>query len=169
MRISLKSKKSKNGKNRNEAYRQAEAKWKRNDLKGAFQFFLESANEGYVPAFGTVGYFYDDGVGVRPNKDLALKWYKRAVAYGNRSSANNIGVIWREKGDLPRALKWFNRAVELGDPDANLEIAKIHLSRSQSSKKARLYLQKVVRTKRATLGSREEATGLLRWHFDAKN
>ena len=142
-------------------YQRGDEAWRRGRLRSAFRYFLAAARAGMVPAFGIVGQFYDRGDGVRADEDAALYWYRRASRDGDRSAANNIGCIWRDRGKLGRALRWFERAVELGDADANLNIAKIHLRKGDLAVAAR-YLNRTRRSPWVTEESKEEARLLLK-------
>lgn len=146
----------------NRLYQRADKYWSRGRLRPAFRLFLAAANAGIAPAFRIVGQFYDNGDGVTANADVALHWYRRAYRNGDYSAANNIGCIWRDRGKLSRAIWWFKRAVRLGDGDANLNIAKVYLRRRGNLAKAAQYLNKVLKSKRVTTGSKEEARQLLR-------
>lgn len=144
-------------------YTRAQKAWLRGRARSAFKLFLAAARAGEDGAFGIVAQFYDRGYGVRHDEKAALSWYQ--LAYGHRrtdsGAANNMGCIWRDRGKLVRALRWFQRAVELGDADANLEIAKVYLRKSDLVK-ARPYLHKTRRSPWATEQSKEEAGLLLR-------
>ncbi len=144
-----------------ELYQRAHKDWSRGRMRSAFRLFLAAAKAGMVPAFRTVGQFYDCGDGVRANEDAAIYWYRRAYRDGDYSAANNIGCIWRHRRQLGRALMWLHRAVRLGDDDANLNIAKIYLGDKRSLKKAIPYLKKIYRSRYVTEGTREEAKLLL--------
>ncbi len=114
-----------------------------------------------VAAFVTVGQFYDRGDGVKADENEALYWYRRASQHGSDSAANNIGCIWRDRGDLARALHWFERAVVLGDPEANLNIGKIYLNKGEVAR-ARNSLSKANRSPWVTEQSKEQARLLLK-------
>ncbi len=130
-------------------------------MRSAFRLFLAAAKAGMVPAFRTVGQFYDRGDGVKANQEAALYWYRRAYRHGSDSAANNIGCIWRDRGNLGRAILWLKRAAKLGDGDANLNIAKIYLHRKRDLRKATDYLNRTRKSRHATEGSKEEARLLL--------
>jgi TPR repeat protein len=143
----------------------AQLQWESGELRSAFRVFLAVAKAGDVIAQLNLGYFYDVGVGIKPNRPAAIYWYKRAYRQGHGSAANNIGTIFRDKGDTKRALAWFERAVKLGDTDANLEIAKIYIRERNQVVKAIPYLKCVIKTKvglNVSLASQEEAKRLLR-------
>jgi len=148
-------------------YQRGDEAWQKGQLRSAHRFFLAAATAGLAHVFGTLGQFYDRGDGVAADKNAALYWYRRASRNGDRSAANNIGCIWRDRGKLRRALQWFERAVKLGDADANLEIAKVYL-RKGDLVKARPYLHKTRRSPWATEQSKEEA-GLLLKKLTTKN
>lgn len=146
----------------NTLYQEAEEAWQRGRLKSAFRLFLTAAEAGSDAARATVGFFYDDGVGVKTDKDAALHWYRLAYRGGSDTAANNIGVIWRDKGKVDRALVWFRRAVRLGDGDANLQIAKIYLDIKPDLRKAIRYLKNAYKARFITEGSKDEAKRLLK-------
>jgi len=101
--------------------------WHRGQLRNAFRLFLVAANASDKASQLNVGYFYDNGVGTKRNREEALRWYKRAYRRGDASAANNIGTIWRDEQKPKRALSWFQPAVKLGDDGSNLEIAMHYL------------------------------------------
>jgi len=145
-------------------YARATEEWRRGRLRRAFRLFLSAAENGNRLAFETVGYFYDDGVGTKVDKDAALHWYRRAYRHGSFVAPNNIGVIYRDRKDLKRALAWFRRAVEHRDANANLNIAKIYLKDKRSIDKAIHHLEAVGKATAndATGSAKEEAKLLLK-------
>jgi TPR repeat protein len=145
----------------NELYRRGDQAWSKGDLRPAFRLFLAAARVGMEGAFSTVGNFYDNGIGVKADPDAALDWYRLAYRRGDRSVANNIGCILRDRKKFGQAIEWFRRAVQQKDGDANLNIAKIYL-RKGDLVKARSYLDKTRRSPWATERSQEEANSLLR-------
>ena len=143
-------------------YQRAHKHWRRGQLRSAFRLFLAAAKASMVPAFSTLGQFYDRGDGVRANEDAALYWYGRAYRHGDYSSANNIGCIWRDRKKFSRAISWLERAAKLGDGDANLNIAKIYLHNKHDLKKAIRYLNATCNADHVTEASKEEARRLLK-------
>ena len=143
-------------------FAKASEQWDRGKLRSAFRLFLSCAKRGDPGAQHNIGYFYDVGVGVRPNRTAAVYWYKRAFRRGYRTAASNIGTIFRDEGRTEQALSWFKRAIKLGDADANLEIAKI-LRKQGLAEKAVAYLKRIETAKSSdvTQASRQEAKRLL--------
>jgi TPR repeat protein len=105
--------------------------------------------------------FYQNGIGVKANPDAALYWCRLAYRAGDRSVANNIGCIVRDRKKFGQAIEWFRRAVQQKDGDANLNIAKIYLHKGDLVK-TRSHLDKTRRSPWATEQSKEEARSLLR-------
>jgi TPR repeat protein len=134
----------------------------RGRTRSAFRISLAAAKAGDAASQLAVGYCYDEGKGVLPNRSAALYWYGRAYRHGDASAANNIGTIWRDRGDSERALSWFRRAVKLGNDESNLEIAKYYLHGKRNPKKAIIHLEKVRRSEMVSEASAEEAKRLLR-------
>jgi TPR repeat protein len=80
---------------------------------------LQRAAAGGDPtAAGSLGYAYDVGKGIRRDKALALKWYRRAVRIGDIAAATNIATIYRDEGNLRLAHQWLLRAMNMEDGDA---------------------------------------------------
>jgi len=134
-------------------------------LRSAFRLFFAAAKLGDVTAQLNLGYCYDLGIGVRPNRSAALQWYKLAYRQGQSCAASNIGTIFRDEGDTRQALAWFERAVRLGDVEANLEIAKIYIGEKNQVVKAIRCLKRVIEAKArldVTVASKEEAQRLLK-------
>ena len=148
-----------------ETWVRADQEWERGRLRPAFRLMLAAAKMRESGAQVTVGYMYDNGVGTKHNKQAALYWYKRAYRRGEGTAAHNIGTVWRDDGNFPRALYWFERALRLNggdDGEANFEIAKLYLGKGQDHRKAALFLRKVCRSKNVTQECLEQAQRLLK-------
>jgi TPR repeat protein len=146
-------------------YTQAYAQYECGNYRSALRLFLSGAKRGDPSAQNMAGYFYDTGVGIRPNRSAALHWYKRAYKHRSRAAASNIGTIYRDEKNLKRALFWFRRAVQLGDVDSNVEIAKLLLLDTRSDvKKAITHLVRAIEAgpNDITEDSREQARRLLK-------
>jgi uncharacterized protein len=124
----------------------ANRQWDQGELRSAFRLFLAAAKAGSSNSQTSLGYFYDAGIGVKPNRELALRWYRRAYRQGDACAANNIGTIFRDEQKTTHALRWFELAVNLGGGDANLEIAKIYLTKNDRANAIR-YLKRTLKAK----------------------
>ena len=121
--------------------------WEDGDETKAFELFKQAAELGDIAAMLNVGYFLDEGLGVRVDKAAAMDWYRKAYDLGDASAANNIAILCREKNDLPGAADWFAKAAELGDGDALVELAKINVEGQgvpADAAKARAYLEQAL-------------------------
>jgi TPR repeat protein len=140
----------------------ADKEWEEGKPQSAFRLFLTAAKAGDRAAQTNIGYFYDNGIGIRRNKVKALYWYKRAYRRGDASAAHNIATIWRDKHKPQRALAWFRRAIRLGNDSSNLDFAKHYLQNESDLRKAIGYLIKVSRSDRVSEAEQEEAMQLLK-------
>jgi len=141
-------------------FRQAEKEWHRNNARSALRLYISAAAAGDIGALLNVGYFYDQGIGTRRNQATAMYWYKRAWRHRHPAAANNLGTIWRDRGQVLHALTWFHKAAKLGYEGANLEIAK-HYILNQDPRKAIACLNRVIRSSRVSEADVEEAKSLL--------
>src|SRR5271168_3560419 len=88
-------------------FQRADEQQQAGKLKSAFRLFLACAKAGDSGCQNNVGNFYRDGIGVKPNRERALYWYRRAYRRGLRGAASNIGVLFRDEKDLQKALACF--------------------------------------------------------------
>ncbi len=130
-----------------EIYLRGDRQQEKGNLKSGFRLLLAAAKLGNPGAQLNLGYTYDVGIGVRPNRTAAMFWYRKAylAERGNGSAANNIGTIFRDEHNYPEAVRWFRRAVLYGDVDANLELAKIYLRNPRQQEKAIAYLKAILK------------------------
>ena len=129
-----------------ETYRRADKQQELGNLKSGFRLLLTAAKMGNESAQHNLGYTYDVGLGVCRNRAAAMFWYKKAYrnGRGSASAAANIGTIYRDERNEPQAIAWFRRAIQHGDIDANLELAKLYLRKSNCQGKAFHCLQTVL-------------------------
>jgi TPR repeat protein len=137
--------------------------WDAGQNKRAFKLFLAAAQDGEVDAFNSVGYFYDHGIGVKRDADSAYAWYRRAALRGNLTGILNLGIWYRDSGNLRRSKLWFEKAHAKGDGSAAFELGKIWMRRRSSlhAKRARHYLTTAARSKFISEDERTEARVLL--------
>jgi len=124
-------------------FKKADDQLESGNLRSAFRLFMSGAKRNDSGAQHMLGYCYRRGIGVKPNREAALKWYKKAFSHGKSISAINIGIIYRDENNTRQALKWFQKAVDLDDDEANLEIAKILIKKCESAK-ALFHLKKII-------------------------
>lgn len=132
------------------------------DVRRAFRLMLRSAQASNLAAQVNVGYLYDVGIGVRRDQDKAVYWYRRAARRGEASAANNIGTVYRDRGQRRLARFWFGRAVSLGNDDAHLELAVLDLNSPGRGKRAKRHLVAVLKSMRVAPATQDRARELLR-------
>jgi len=98
------------------------------DLEHARWCFETAAHLGETIGMTWLGYMFDTGVGVTVDKAEAMRWYRRAWRQRCDTAANNIAILYRERGDHRAMFRWFQRSAAAGNGDAYLEIAKCYLS-----------------------------------------
>lgn len=142
---------------------EANRAWDAGKKKLAFQLFLTAARNGEEDAFNSVGYFFDHGIGVKKDPINAYAWYRRAAMRGNLAGCLNLGVWFRDVGNLRRSKFWFEKAYAQGDGSAAYELGKIYLSQrsGRSAQRALQYLTVAVKSKYISTDECEEAKKLL--------
>jgi TPR repeat protein len=140
----------------------ANDEWEAGNVRKAFELFSQAATAGDPFAQTSLGYFYDEGIGVKKNAEKAIWWYRKAARKGSVAAINNLAITYRDSGNLRRARSWFKKAFSKGDGDAALELAKLSLAgRRQDAKSAKKYLEAAVGSKYILSDSKKEAAKLL--------
>ena len=137
-------------------FEKACAHWDSGEHGRAFRLFLLGAKSGDPSCQLNLGFFYDQGIGVRPDPEKALRWYKHAHRGGSTSAALNIGIVHRDQGRLAQAIRWFQRALERGNDDTGLQLAEVYLQAGEV-RRARGCLKKVLRSSNVTEETRRKA------------
>jgi TPR repeat protein len=127
-----------------ELERQAHDAWERGHRVAAFRLYSQLAARGTGAGMLNLGYFYDCGIGVRKNRTLALKWYRRAYRQGSGAAASNIATIYRGEGRRRLEAQWYARAVRLKDGDAAVELAKLVLA-GKGIRKSKSYASRLLK------------------------
>jgi len=68
----------------------------RNNLTNQIQILQNAANEGSVLAETYLGYCYEKGIGVKEQKGIAVKFYRRAAQRGNQTAFNALKRMYDE-------------------------------------------------------------------------
>ncbi len=142
-------------------FERACAHWDSGAHRKAFRLFLLGAKSGDPSSQLNLGLFYDQGIGVQPDPEKALRWYKNAHRGGNTSAALNIGIVLRDQGRLAQAIRWFQRALRLGNDDTGLQLAEVYLH-AGDVRRSRGYLKRVLRSSNVTEETRRKARRYLR-------
>jgi len=71
---------------------------------------------------------FDVGIGVSVDKAEAMRWYRQAWRQRSTCAANNIAILYRERGNRRAMFKWFERAALEGDGSAAVAVAKCYLA-----------------------------------------
>jgi TPR repeat protein len=115
---------------------QASEAWAKGRNKIAFALFRKAAHLEQGSAQHNLGYFYNEGVGVRKNPSKALYWYKRAWRNDRQTgTCANIALLCAEQGKYRRAVMWWMKAVSRGDGDAALDLAQFYISRNREAQR----------------------------------
>ncbi len=105
-------------------------------LSQLFKTEMELAGHGNAAAMYLVGTMYEEGTGVEQNGELALIWYRKAAALGNRDAEAKLLSVNMKKGAAPTKADAGNKAVQREQARANELEAKLARER-QAAEKAR--------------------------------
>jgi TPR repeat protein len=125
----------------------------------AFKMFRTLAEKGDVSSMTRLALMYYSGVGTSKNIEECVKWDLRAAEHEDTVAYLNLGITYKDLGDMQTSIDWFNKALNQGDGEAALELAKIYLANDVD--KAKSYLNIALQTGNLTEDSQEEITSLL--------
>jgi uncharacterized protein len=92
-------------------------------LHKAFEWFQKSAGNGYVEGLTRVADYLSEGTAVEKNLDMAIELYEKAIKKGSGIAANNLGIVYRDKGDLRKAFDFYKESQRLFGYDYSLKVA----------------------------------------------
>lgn len=99
-----------------EAYEKGEEYFRQENYDKAFEWYMKSAEKGYVSAIHDVGYMYAEGKGVAQDYSKAMEWYRKAADQGNALAQSNIALLYKNGSGVTmnyaKALKWFQMAAK---------------------------------------------------------
>jgi TPR repeat protein len=130
----------------------------------AFAWFHQGAQAGNPHCMLNVGYLYDEGIGVKPDKHTAMFWYQKAWQRNEIAAATNIAILYKERKDYTNALQWLEKASASADDDAKLILARFYLQGlgvNKDATKTKTLLTAVKNSTTACEASVEEASYLL--------
>lgn len=91
--------------------------------------FTRGSELGCTLCMTRLAYLYDTGAGGATDKAQAMRLYRRAWRLKQCLDAgNNIGIIYRERGDHRGRVRWLKKLVALNHGDAHFELAKCYLA-----------------------------------------
>lgn len=80
---------------------------------------IRGAERGDVRAINNLGLLWARGVGVEPNFQEAMRWWKEGARRGYPLSMNNLGLLYANghgvKQDYGQAMKWWEMSAEAGN------------------------------------------------------
>ena len=85
----------------------------------AFELAKKNAIDGKPSDWDTMGWLFQDGIGVLKDEKEAVKWYTKAAEQGDVSAMSNVGWCYETGNgvtkDEKEAVKWYTKAAEKGD------------------------------------------------------
>ena len=97
------------------------------DTEGAMSIWEPLAAAGDRDAQFNLGIIYAQGLGIDPDRTLAVDWLQRAAEQGDPIAAFNLGIIFSEREsaylDYSRAVTFYELAVEKKHPEAMEDLA----------------------------------------------
>jgi len=105
---------------------QAETHYSKGEYEDAVRLYRKAAEQGYAPAQNSLGYCYDEGLGVPQNYEEAVKWYRKAADQGHAKAQCNLGECYfygeGVNQNKEEAEKWYLKAAEHGAAEAQYSL-----------------------------------------------
>lgn len=93
--------------NSEDIYNKALTYYEEGDADKSFVLFKLLANDGYEPAYGYMGLFYQYGYGVEKDEDLMIDYYNLGIEAGFPICAYRLATYYYEKGKYEEAFANF--------------------------------------------------------------
>ncbi len=92
----------------------------------AFRLNQLAAQDGMHDAVLAMGWFYLNGVGVEPDEEEAVRWYRKSARQGEARAMFSLGQIAYGAKDYAEALVWFTRAASKGHHRSEFWLGKLY-------------------------------------------
>lgn len=93
----------------------------------AVAWYRKAADQGHVPAQGSLAWMYANGRGVPQDYTQAATWYRKAADQGDRWGQYNLGLMYANGQGVPQndpqSAAWFRKAADQGDEYAQYRLA----------------------------------------------
>ena len=95
---------------REEPYLAAQRSFDKKRFTEAFALYEDLAKAGDPRCQVLVGWMYNEGLGVKRDKEKAVNWFERAASMGSKEGAFYCGKSALAFGQYREALSWFHKA-----------------------------------------------------------
>ena len=116
--------------NRDAQFQQAIATYQTGNHTQAFQLFQQLAQQGDAESQYTLGWFYEDGLGVAQDNQQAVAWYQKAANQGYAQAQYNLGAMYENgkgvKQDSKQAFAWYQKAANQGFAAAQFNLGAMY-------------------------------------------
>jgi hypothetical protein len=86
-----------------------------------------AAELGDARAQTRLGEIYTHGIGVAPNRDMAIDWLRRAARQGSVVAEAQLGTLLMEgKTPPPEGVAWLRKAAEAGDAPSQYNLSRAY-------------------------------------------
>ena len=96
------------------------------NLDEAAKWYDRAAQAGLVPAIFRLGTFYEKGLSVKQDHDIARRYYLQAAERGNAKAMHNLAVLDADGGgkgaNYKSASQWFRKAADRGVADSQFNL-----------------------------------------------
>jgi TPR repeat protein len=90
--------------------------YKNGDFKEAFEWFSSAALNNHAASQLNVGCMYENGEGVKTDKEEAVRWYRKAAEQGYVHGQYFLATVYYEgiytEQDYEKVFEWFSKAAE---------------------------------------------------------
>jgi TPR repeat protein len=87
-----------------------------NNYSKAYHLFMSAVTNGETICFETLGWMYENGLGVTKDNSEAVRWYRKGAEAGDGNAMNNLGAMYQNGDGVSRdrneAKLWYQRAIE---------------------------------------------------------
>ena len=122
------------------------------------KWYRSAAEHGNINVFSEIGIMYEEGYGVKKNKNRAVQYYIMGADKGNAKAQYLLGHAYQYgrgiKDDPERALHWYRKAAEQGNADALQALGGIYvhglLNQKEDREKGEKYIEEAIRIRKQT-------------------
>jgi len=119
-------------------YGRANALFASEDYESAFQILSSLAEQDHARAQNTLGFLYQNGLGVPQDHAMAKHWYQKSANQNYTIAQYNLGIMYQYGLGVPqdyaKAEQWYKKSMEQGNRLAHRSLCRLYLIQEQFEK-----------------------------------
>ena len=106
------------------------------NIRRGMNYLIKSSYNGSITANFMVGSLFHDGSYIKQDIQKSIDYYKKASSFNNKFAKNNLGVIYKNEGNIGLAISYFEEGIKrYNDKLSMYNLSHIYIYKDKSKKR----------------------------------